>query len=88
MVPRLTVIVAFRETGWRRPLVDPVALEVWAPDGYLLATLPASHVLELLRWHLAAVSLQGALTAYLASPPPSLVATHGRRLRGRPAEPP
>jgi hypothetical protein len=84
MLPRLTVIVAFRETGWRRPLVDPVALEVWGPDGHLVATLPASHLLELVRWHLAGLTLQGRLGAYLEPPPPRLPAATGRRLR-RPA---
>jgi hypothetical protein len=87
MLPRLTLVVAFRETGWRRPLVDPVAIEVWsALDGRLVATLPASHILELIRWHLAAVSLQGELARHLTPPPPPpprLRAAQIRRLRGR-----
>ena len=85
MLPRLTLVVAFRETGWRRRLEDPVALEVWGPNGHLLATLPASHVLELVRWHLASVALQTRLREYVTPPPPRLPAATGRRLRGRPA---
>ena len=67
MTQRLTLIVSFRETGWRRPLRDPVALEVWsAPDAQLLVTLPASYLEELVRTHLTLSDLQARFAAYRA----------------------
>ena len=97
MLPRLTLVVAFRETGWRRPLRDPVALEVWAPDARLVAILPASYLEELLRAHLSLTEVQQRLGTFLAppeapsppprapmpskSPQPKLRGAQGRRLR-------
>ena len=95
---RLTLVIAFRETGWRRPLRDPVALEVWGPDAQLLAVLPASYLEELVRTHLALSELQARFAAYVApathpTPPradppttlqPRLRRTNGRRLRQQP----
>ena len=76
MLPRLTLVIAFRETGWRRPLRDPVALEVWAPDARLVAILPASYLEELLRAHLSLTEVQQRLGTFLAPPdaPSSLLA--------------
>ena len=96
MTSRLTLIVSFRETGWRRPLRDPVALEVWSPDAHLLVTLPASYLEELVRTHLTLSELQARFAAYVAPqtrpapprpedprpPPPRLMGAQKRRLRG------
>jgi hypothetical protein len=81
---QLTLVIAFRETGWRRPLRDPVALEVWGADAQLLAVLPASYLEELLRAHLWLDEIQHRLGAYrqplAPAPEPSPVAPP--RLRG------
>ena len=68
MLPRLTLVVSFRETGWRRPLRDPVALEVWStPDAQLLVILPASYLEELVRAHLS-LEVQQRLGTFVAPP--------------------
>lgn len=86
MTQRLSLVVAFRGTGWRRPFDDPVALEVWDQDHNLLAVIPASHVTALIRWQLTANLLQQNFAAYVGPPPPPLprlTGASGRRLRGR-----
>lgn len=94
MLPQLTLVVAFRESGWRRPLRDPVALEVWGADAQLLAVLPASYLEELLRAHLSLDEIQHRIGSYrkplvpVPEPslavPPRLRGAQSRRLR-RPA---
>ena len=88
MLSRLTLVVAFRETGWRRPLRDPVALEVWGADATLLAVLPASYLEELLRAHLVLDDVQHRIGTYrkpLAPlPAPARPPAAPPRLRGAP----
>jgi hypothetical protein len=86
MLSRLSLVVAFRETGWRRPLADPVTVEVFDQESRLVAIIPASHILALIHWQLSAHRLQGEFAAYVEPPPPPpprLIGSSGRKLRGR-----
>jgi hypothetical protein len=71
MLPPLALVVAFRETGWRRPLRDPTLLEIWTADtAELVGTLPASVLAELIRAHLSVGAVQARLATYVAAPVP------------------
>jgi hypothetical protein len=71
MLPSLALVVAFRETGWRRPLRDPTLLEIWTADtAELVGTLPASVLAELIRAHLSVGAVQARLATYVAAPAP------------------
>ena len=83
--------VRFRARGWQWPFRPGDSLAVYWPDGTLVAELPATLILELVRVHLAGVAVQTQMAAHLRplpppppDPPPTprLRAQHGRKLRG------
>lgn len=84
MPTRLHLVVAFRESGWRRPLADPATIEVFDATARLVAVIPASHITALVRWQLSGYILQGEFADYVKPPPPPpprLMGQHGRRLK-------
>ena len=67
---RLALVVAFRESSWRRPLREPTVLEVWNTERTeLIATFPAALLEGLIRTHLDMAEQQARLNAVLHPPP-------------------
>jgi hypothetical protein len=76
MDPPLALSIAFRR-GWQWPFREGDTLRVYAPDGDLLAELPARFVLELVHHSLVGHALQAALVTHFTPAPAPLATVPG-----------
>lgn len=64
-----SLVAVFRARGWRWPLRDGDALEIFGPESQLVGTISAALLTELLAAYLGRAALDARVVAELTAPP-------------------